>query len=414
MKRTVYQELHQHSWMFNRIGVQHFLPCYTNNNRSIMGYFDYSNSYMCQLKEEDYKDPFLFLSHVFKDADSAEQIQEECWEIFTLAFKPYLWKAYESPLIIYKKFKQMIRLLELGSLISTIRPTHYAIKGQMLASFPYRDNNDVHNSLISKEKIQDTYNTLIESYADDMLRFYRMVLFQILLAGFDHKGQLNDTCLGEMLFLRFRAIREIVNCLFIIHLHEKVHRHFHSYVPQYRQTIGHTVERSYTTDHDIYGIIDGATTIPHMHEQLKVSHKILLESNYWKTHDDPGTVLVRFQYFRNIIETFYLHFMTISDADFTIDVDWPIPEKQQKALNKMAKEVVRNPWRYFEHKLKEKPLACWLKGVDEWEEAILSNEASAPSFIQHIDVVKTFLATLIVIADLMVYEPLYELHDDVF
>ncbi|AIM36988.1 hypothetical protein KO02_09985 [Sphingobacterium sp. ML3W] len=379
-----------------------------------MRYLNYCKDCMYQLQKVDQKDALYMLNQLFKDADSAELIQEECWEVFALAFKPNLWKTYTSPLILYKKYKQLLHLLDLGSMITSLKPRQHTIGRQQEVSILNLVNSDAGAAVFKNEKIQQTYKTLSAAYADNMLQFYRMDLFQILLAGFDHKGQLNDTCLGEMLFLRFRAIREIVNCLFIIHLHEKVHWHFHSCVPQYRQTIGHKVERSYTTDHDIYGIIDGATTIPHMHEQLKVSHKIILESNYWKTHEDPGTVLVRFQYFRNIIETFYLHFMTISDADFNIDVDWPIPAKQQKALNKMAKEVVRNPWRYVEHKLKEKPLACWLKGVDEWEEAVLSNEASAPSFIQRIDVVKTFLATLIVIADLMVYEPLYELHDDVF
>lgn len=55
-----------------------------------------------------------------------------------------------------------------------------------------------------------------------------------------------------------------------------------------------------------------------------------------------------------------------------------------------------------------------IRRIFEWEEAILSNEPSASSFIQRIDAVKTFLETLIVISDLIIYEPLYEEHDDVF
>lgn len=54
---------------------------------------------------ERYQQSFLVLHEIFREGLNVEGMQDECWELFTIAFRPNYWMKYESPLVLYKNIK---------------------------------------------------------------------------------------------------------------------------------------------------------------------------------------------------------------------------------------------------------------------------------------------------------------------
>lgn len=101
-----------------------------------MHHVEYENNYITLLTEQEILNPYLVLEKLFVDFSSAEALQDEIFEILTIAIRRNYWLTYDSPLVLYKKYKKLVRLFEAGWLISKIRPVSCELENILI---PYEE-----------------------------------------------------------------------------------------------------------------------------------------------------------------------------------------------------------------------------------------------------------------------------------
>ena len=72
------------------------------------------DSYIALLSGKEIMDPYAVIKEVFKGSSSPAALQDELYELLILTLRPNYWMSYQSPLVLYKKYKKLLRLFEAG------------------------------------------------------------------------------------------------------------------------------------------------------------------------------------------------------------------------------------------------------------------------------------------------------------
>ncbi|HBW79172.1 MAG TPA: hypothetical protein DEF78_01230, partial [Sphingobacterium sp.] len=110
--------------------------------------------------------------------------QDELFEILTLAVRRNYWMTYDSPLIVYRKYKKLMRLFEAGWLIEKIRPNLDLFEK---FSKPYKDiqvdKPKRERFKTNSDPINNCYQALVSVYSSDPVYSLRSDLFNLLFEG---------------------------------------------------------------------------------------------------------------------------------------------------------------------------------------------------------------------------------------
>lgn len=366
---------------------------------------DYEAICLTKLSTNDFENPFLALRQMF-EVGSAEDLQDECWEIFTLAFRSYYWISYSSPLEAYRKYKKILRLLEIGWLIYNIRPS-YSTRGIVADTFPSESDVLSIKDLDGPIDGSNVYRFLIKLYNENMLICYKMDLFDIMLVGLNTSNERGESNISEVLLGRFKELNALIAVLHTISLNESDHKITDvdlMTLKKIEENQGKS-DGCLIYDSDLRDIIGRYTQKEDMLLVLKSSEFILYQSNYWKWHNNPGSILYYFQHFLFMLEIFWLY-VSKNDGNIAIEkARWNIPEERARNLFGICNEEVEQPWEYLKDRFNAVPISQWRHNLREWQEALLSNKEFNYSDTLKFRSLQKFLVILIEIADLADYLP---------
>lgn len=366
-----------------------------------MNNVSYETICFTQLSANDLKDPFLAIKEIFGEDVSAERLQDECWDLITNAFRPHYWMKGKAPLEFYKVYKKMVRLLEAGWLIYNIRPS-YMIKGGISESFPH-ENNVFNASMFNNlEDLNTAYKMLIRLYNNNMLIFYRVDLFEILLEGLNLASEQRQYYIGEMVYERYKEINALIQILYTIVIEGKDNEVTKTDVVVLKGFENDFLKRDgcLIYDGDLNNVFDHFIKKADLKEVLKASENVLYQDNYWGWNSNPGKVIYYFQQYLFILENFWLYWDKVNADSEILNLVWDIPTTEAKELRAVSKEDITKPWKYINDKFTSVPLASWRNNLKEWEEAVLSNKEFKFSKSTDFKSLQTFLETLIELADL--------------
>lgn len=374
---------------------------YITLNERIMNNVSYEAICFTQLSAKDISNPFLVLQEIFGEDVSAEGLQDECWELFTIAFRPNYWMKYESPLVLYKIYKKIVRLLEAGWLIYNIRPS-YMMKGETTETFP-NENNIVNASMFNNlHDLNIAYKMLIRLYNDNMLIFYRVDLFEILLEGLNAKCKEGESHVDEVVFDRFKEINALIQILYTIVVDGKDNELtkedrvlLNGFKDDFLNRGGCPIY-----DGDLSNIFGHSIKKADLKGVLKASENVLYHNNYWGWNSNPGKVIYYFHQYLYTLEIFWLYWDKVNADSGILDFVWDIPATEAKELKGVSKDDITKPWEYINDKFTTVPLASWRNSLKEWEEAVLSNKEFKFSISTDFKSLQMFLETLIELADL--------------
>lgn len=366
-----------------------------------MNNVSYDTMCFTQLSANDLKDPFLVIKEIFGSNESAERLQDECWELITNAFRPHYWMKDKSPLEFYKVYKKVVRLLEAGWLIYNIRPS-YMLKGGISESFPH-ENNVVNSSMFNNlEDLNTAYKMLIRLYNNNMLIFYRVDLFEILLEGLNLASEQRESYIGEMVYERYKVINALIQILYTIVIEGK-----NNELTKKDMVILNRFEDDFLKrggcliyDSDLSHVFNHSIKKTDLKEVLKASENLLYQDNYWGWNTNPGKVIYYFQQYLFTLEIFWLYWDKVNGDSKILNLVWDIPTREGNELRAVSKEDIIKPWKYINDKFTTVPLASWRNNLKEWEEAVLSNKEFKFSKSTDFKSLQTFLETLIELADL--------------
>lgn len=335
---------------------------------------DYEAVCLTELSTNDFENPFLTLRQMFEETP-VEDLQEECWEIFTLAFRSYYWMKYGSPLEAHRKYKKILRLLEIGWLIYNIRPS-YSTRGIVSETFPSENDMLSIKELEGPIEGNNVYKLLIKLYNENMLLCYKMDLFDIMLVGLNMSSERGESNISEVLLGRFKELNALIKVLHSISLNESDQKIIDADEVVLKQIEIYQAKSNgcLIYDSDLRDIIGRYTSKEDLLLVLKSSEFILYQDNYWKWHNNPGNVIYYFQHFLFMLEIFWLH-VSKNDGNIAIEkARWNIPEERARNLFGICNEEVEQPWEYLKDRFNAVPISQWRHNLREWQEALLSNK----------------------------------------
>jgi hypothetical protein len=371
-----------------------------------MQHVEYESSYIALLKEEEILNPFAVLKEIFQEYSSAAHVQNELYEIMTLAIRRNYWMIYESPLILYKKYKKLIRLFEAGWLIQKIRPDLELYKK---LSLPYKDikvNSSNTKKLIQQDPTTETYQTLISVYNLEPLYSLRSDLYHLFFEG------LIPTCVhytyefeGHMVIIVER-MNDLISALHTIDHNENnkllsprdtdlLSKELYEF--KSRDTL-------YDYDKDLYHLFRNSKK-EELINAIGISKGILNVTNFWKLNGNPANILHYYHDFLFILDSYWLHYKFLIDEKVDVNIKWKYPKDKKEELLGVKYKWIKKPWKYLHEKFEMKSIHEWRNMLEVCLEDVLSNVKVGYKSHQNDSEILDFIEGLIFLQELSNYEP---------
>jgi len=373
---------------------------------NIMHHVEYENSYLVLLKEEEILNPFEVLKEIFQEFSSATQIQDELYEIMTLAVRKNYWMTYESPLILYKKYKKLIRLFEAGWLIEKIRPDLDLLKK---FSIPYKEiqvNTYKDSNQRQYDALTNAYQTLIRVYNSEPLFLLKSDLYNLLFEGLMPTSVHYTYDFEGYMARAVEQMNDLIISLHYIYNYEKDKLLSDLDIAILSKERDEFIKRDtlYEYDggfYDLYNYSKKEEVI----NAVVISKEILFTRNFWKFHSNPGNILHYYHDFLFILDCYsrHYHFILINGID--INTKWKYPNEKKKELYNKGYKWIKRPWKYLHNQFQKKSIYEWREILEHCLEDVLSNKQIGFSVdIDHNEMLD-FIGALLFLQELSDYEP---------
>src|SRR5690606_36225750 len=105
----------------------------------------YDSDYITLLSDSEILQPIKVLEQTFRRYRSPEHTSDQLYEILIASARGAHWKKYASPLILYKKYKQIVRLIEAAWLIDKNKENYGFVPQEHRTEIPQKesDKNDI-------------------------------------------------------------------------------------------------------------------------------------------------------------------------------------------------------------------------------------------------------------------------------
>lgn len=382
--------------------------------------FEDDHNYPTMLTSAEIANPFLVLKETFGNDATADPVQEEYWELIYSAIRPFLWMRNDSPLVLFKKYKKLLRLIEAGFLISVIRPKDN-MRGTMLKNaFPGLKKErplspNINTPIPPLSSSLGAYENLMESYYyENQFVLMRDHLYLLVLES------LNATCLfyykddmESIVNGHSEKVRATMQSLFILlnqegdkDISEKERQmllKFQQFATNYESP---TYRQASPVISNIFSYFSKEQLLDAMEEALS----ILYEVNYWKIHNNPGNILYLFMELRNMVDVIWEYQNTINVGNGeNLKIEWQLPQDVSNELKYLKGDEKKYPLRILVEIFQKKTLTAFHTDLDEWEEAILNNENTPNSICTTMEDLKSYLKKIADIASIHSYAPEFNL-----
>lgn len=375
-----------------------------------MHHLEYGKSYVTLLTEEEILNPFIVLKEVFEESSSPKHLIDELFEIAIVALRADYWRTYTSPLVLYRKYKKIVRLIEAGWLISKIRPDYI---NQEAASLPIKQiaidtrGRKVKNTPI--DPLSSAHNVLIRSFQQkDKLYAYQGDLFDFLFEGLAPTCVTYDFGFEGYLIDQLHEMEALIGALHFLYNHENGK----TLSPSDKELL--TVEKErftargtlyeYEHAHDM-SFLKEYSTKEDLVKTLNLTKGILDETNFWKLHGNPGNMLYHFHDFLFVLEYYWIYLQRLVADGVDLNTKWEYPEKERSEIYQITRKWVKNPWKYLRRQFETKPLADWRALLECCLEDVLGNQRIEYGRTIQYNEVLDFVAVLLIFNEIMQYEP---------
>ncbi|MBL1408824.1 hypothetical protein [Sphingobacterium faecale] len=360
---------------------------------------EFSNYTPCFLKTHEIMNPFLVLRDAYQDSPSAESIIDDCWDLWTLAFRPDYWMTHESPKVLYEKFLKLARLLDAGWLVSKIRPS-YIIKAKAIKE-GYNPRLECTSNAATEELIEacKTINNIYNEQNHFELCFD---LFNTLYQGlaptiFDFEDLFTESVLSS-----FKRINQLIKSLFDI------------YKSEYSKTISDTDDTKLeavtkfglncnVTQFNYYDGIDNifeAFNKTQFFSIIEFLKSTSCSHCFWKNNGNPANVLYYMEELQFVMEISWEFIKELGDVN---SKKWKIPKKNIRQIKYLPDHALKNPLKFLAEEFEERDLSNRRNDIEKWRLAALDNNWHNED--EHKDI-QDFLLRLIEVASLLDYRPI--------
>ena len=373
-----------------------------------MHHVEYESSYITLLTEVEILNPYSVLKETFKEFSSPTPIQDELFELLTLTVRRNYWTTYESPLVLYKKYKKLLRLFEAGWLIEKIRPD--ANLHEMF-HIPYKE---IKEGTPKRERVKtntnpitSAYQTLISAYSSRPLYSLRSDLFNMLFHG------LMPTCIrysyefdGYMVKVA-QQMSDLILALNSIDYHAQYNVLSPRDVKIVTKERDKFKARNSLYDYDDDGIYNlfGYSKKEDLIRTIRISKEILFTSNFWKLHGNPGNIIHYYHDLLFTLESYWGHYQYIVEQRMDINTEWKYPKDKREKLYSMGHKWIKRPWEYLRDQFEKKSIHEWRSMLELCLEDVLSNQLIGYRFDRKHDDILDFIADLLFLEGLSKYEP---------
>jgi len=372
-----------------------------------MHHVEYESSYITLLTEEEILNPYTVLEETFKEFSSPTHIQDELFEILTLAVRRNYWMTYDSPLIVYQKYKKLMRLFEAGWLIEKIRPDLDLCEK---FSTPYKkirvDKPKRERFKTNSDPITNGYQALVSVYSSDPLYSLRSDLFNLLFEG------LMPTSVHYTYEFEGYMVKAVQQMNALISTLHAIDHHEQNNVLSPRDVEILTKERDefkardtlYDYDNDIYDLYSYSKK-EEVIKAVRISKEILFTRNFWKLHGNPANILHYYHDFLFILDCYWGHYQYIVDQGMDINTKWKYPKEKKQELYGMGNKWIKRPWKYLHDQFEKKSIREWRRILELCLEVVLSNQRIGYRVDRDHDEILDFIDGLLFLEGLSKYEP---------
>ncbi|MBL1408425.1 hypothetical protein [Sphingobacterium faecale] len=372
-----------------------------------MHHVEYENNYITLLTKQEILNPYLVLDNLFVDFSSAEALQDELFEILTIAIRRNYWLTYDSPLVLYKKYKKLVRLFEAGWLISKIRPTSFVHESlltpydQIEASVPNRKTKKT-----TKDVVSEGYRIVVFSYNSSSLDIIRGNLFYLLFEG------LMPTCvkysneIDPYYFRMMQEMNDLISALQTVYHYEKDNILSELDMAVLKTICDEFISRESFFDYnsDLQGGLS-YTNKEELKNALAISRKILFTTNFWKLHGNPGNILYYYHDFLFILDSYWMHYLELCNKGVAFNTKWKYPGEKKNELHHSGYEWIKRPWKLLYDNFEKRSIHDWRNLLDKCLEDVLSNRFIGYSTDSHNEDILRFISSLLFLESLQEYEP---------
>lgn len=373
-----------------------------------MHHLEYGKNYVTLLTDEEILDPFIVLKEIFEELSSPKHLIDELFEIAIVTLRTEYWRTYDSPLLLYRKYKKIVRLFEAGWLISKIRPDYI---NQEAASLPYKQipietrGRKIKNAPI--DPLSSAHNVLIRSFQQkDKLYAYRGDLFDFLFEGLAPTCVTYDFGFEGYLIDQLHEMDALIGALHYLYSQEKgnVLSSGDKELLTEERDLFLSRGSMFVYGHDISQLKEYSTK-EDLVNTLSLIREILHETNFWKLHGNPGNVLYHFHDFLFVLEYYWAYLQQLIADGADLSKRWEYPQEERSEIYQITRKWVNKPWKYLRRQFEKKPLAEWRALLERCLEDVLSNQRIEYDIKIQYDDVLDFVTVLLVFNDIMQYEP---------
>ncbi len=372
-----------------------------------MHHVEYENNYITLLTKQEILNPYLVLENLFVDFSSAETLQDELFEILTIAIRRNYWLTYDSPLVLYKKYKKLVQLFEAGWLISKIRPSSSEHESLLI---PYEDIEIV----VPKRKkvkttddgVSEVYRTIVFSYSSSSLDTIRSDLFYLLFEG------LMPTCvkysneIDPYYFRVTQQMNDLISALHAVYYYEKDNTLSVSDLRVLKNMHDEFMVRE--TFFDYHSDLQEGLSYTNKEEvknTVAISRKILFKADFWKLHGNPGNILYYYHDFLFILDSYWVHYLELCNEETDFNTKWKYPKEKKHEIYNSGYEWIKRPWKLLHDKFEKRSIYEWRNLLEKCLEDVLSNRFIGYSTESHNEDILDFINSLLFLESLQEYEP---------
>lgn len=372
-----------------------------------MHHVQYNGSCIALLTEKEITNPFLVLIDTFNESSSASEIQDELFEILTLSIRRNYWMTYKSPLVIYKKYKKLMRLFEAGWVIHKIRPDLTLAE---LMSIPYDQievNNEKQKSKeLNKAPVINAYQILNDLFNSTSLNSFRCNLFHMLFEGLMPSCVSYNQEFESYWVTDFQQMTDVISSLHVINHHEKDFELSERDIEILNRMLEEYKERNSLYDYD--------SSIDDMHwhskkeetvEAIPISKTILNTESFWKSHGNPANILHYYHDFLFVLDNYWGHYQLLINQEIDFNEKWKYPKTEKEELFKSRYEWIKRPWKFLHDQFEKKSISEWRIQLELCLEDVLSNNRISYRVDRQNDDVLDFVKGLLFWKELSKYEP---------
>ncbi|MBC9798607.1 hypothetical protein [Sinomicrobium weinanense] len=367
-----------------------------------MDRIQFRNAKLSFLKKKEILNPFIVLKETFKKYASCEPVQDEFWELVTVAFRKNYWMRYQSPKVIYLKYLKMVRLYEAAFLIAKIRPSymvkhhavienrHFEVKPGSL-SFP--------KAVTSLEGAYTELLLLIDKIRAGSIRFD---LMNLLYHGLEPTVYKYTDLLSEAVYDAYRNFSSLILSLFTIYQSGRNLKLTKSDKKILRKSADEALDSDrpqFLYHYPFVGVYEDYTASD-LYHALNYLGKISSCTSYWNRNGNPGNVVYYFDELLFLLEAFWDYSRKIKPK--ARKAEWKIPEQTIANIRYLPTDQLKSPISYLDKEIKSKPLHIWRHQLESWKLDALGGIRFNPS---KYDELRKLLFSLAEFASLLEYDP---------